>query len=88
MAHGLIKSLRGTAFINGSWVDAHDGSTFEVTNPADETVIAEVANCGQEETPAIGPQHKWNYHANRAMVATPARLELVFGKCILGMVCT
>ena len=55
MAHGLIKSLRGTALINGSWIEAHDGSTFEVTNPADETVIAEVANCGQEETKlAIG----------------------------------
>ena len=50
MALGLVKSLYGTAFINGSWVDAHDGSTFEVTNPADETVIAEVANCGEEET--------------------------------------
>ena len=50
MALGLVKSLHGTAFINGSWVDAHDGSTFEVTNPADETVIAEVANCGEEET--------------------------------------
>ena len=50
MALGLVKSLHGTAFINGNWVDAHDGSTFEVTNPADEMVIAEVANCGEEET--------------------------------------
>ena len=60
MALGLVKSLHGTAFINGSWVDAHDGSTFEVTNPADETVIAEVANCGEEETKqAMKPTSPW-----------------------------
>ena len=38
------------AYIAGQWVDALDGSTFEVLNPVDDSVIAEVANCGSRET--------------------------------------
>ena len=38
------------AYIAGQWVDALDGSTFEVLNPVDDSVIAEVANCGSKET--------------------------------------
>jgi succinate-semialdehyde dehydrogenase/glutarate-semialdehyde dehydrogenase len=44
---GLIKTQ---AYINGSWVDADDGSTFEVTNPANHEVIATVASVGAAET--------------------------------------
>ncbi len=42
--------LRTQAYIGGSWVDADDGSTLAVTNPANGAVIAEVAKCGQAET--------------------------------------
>lgn len=31
-------------YINGTWRDASDGATFDVLNPADETVLASVAN--------------------------------------------
>ena len=31
-------------YINGQWRDASDGGTFDVLNPADETVLATVAS--------------------------------------------
>ncbi len=42
--------LKTQAYINGSWVDSDDGSTFTVTNPATCEAIAEVASCGADET--------------------------------------
>jgi succinate-semialdehyde dehydrogenase/glutarate-semialdehyde dehydrogenase len=42
--------LKTQAYINGSWVDSDDGSTFAVTNPATGESIAEVASCGADET--------------------------------------
>ena len=42
--------FRTQAYIAGQWVDALDGSSFEVLNPVDDSVIAEVANCGSKET--------------------------------------
>ena len=42
--------LRTQAFINGEWLDADDGATFEVLNPATHEVVAEVANVGAAET--------------------------------------
>ena len=38
--------LRTQAYIDGKWVDAEDGSQFEVDNPATQAVIAHVANLG------------------------------------------
>ncbi len=38
--------LRTQAYIDGEWVDADDGSQFEVDNPATQAVIAHVANLG------------------------------------------
>ena len=37
------------AFINGAWVQGHSGKTFEVTNPANNDLIAEVCNLGPQE---------------------------------------
>lgn len=37
-------------FINGEFVSADNKSTFNVLNPADKKVIAQVARCGHEET--------------------------------------
>ena len=42
--------FRTQAYIDGAWVDADDGSTREVSNPANGEVIADIANCGQAET--------------------------------------
>ena len=42
--------FRTQAYIDGAWVDADDGSTREVSNPANGGVIADIANCGQAET--------------------------------------
>ncbi len=36
-------------FINGGWVDAASGETFETTNPSDGSVIARVAKGGAED---------------------------------------
>ncbi len=42
--------LKTRAYINGEWVDADNGATLEVTNPANGDVIANVAKCGTAET--------------------------------------
>jgi len=44
------KLLRTQAYINGQWVDADDGSTFDVLNPATQDVIATIASVGASET--------------------------------------
>jgi succinate-semialdehyde dehydrogenase/glutarate-semialdehyde dehydrogenase len=42
--------LKTQAYINGQWVDADDGATFDVTNPADGSLVATVAKAGAAET--------------------------------------
>jgi len=42
--------LRTQAYIDGQWSPAVNGGTFEVTNPADGSVLAEVAELGVAET--------------------------------------
>jgi len=42
--------LRSKAYIKGAWVEADDGSTFAVSNPADGRVLTEVPNQGVAET--------------------------------------
>lgn len=42
--------IRTDSFIDGKWVGADSGATFVVVNPANESVIAHVANCGVVET--------------------------------------
>lgn len=42
--------LQTKAFINGQWVDAHDGSTMNVTNPANAEILATVPDMGEAET--------------------------------------
>ena len=41
----LVKS---GAYVNGQFIDAPDGATFDVTNPVDNQVIAKVADCGAD----------------------------------------
>ncbi len=42
--------LREQAYIDGAWVDADDGGTFNVTNPADGSLVAAVPEMGEAET--------------------------------------
>lgn len=42
--------LRSKAYINGAWVDADDGSTFDVSNPADGSILTAVPDQGVAET--------------------------------------
>ena len=42
--------LKTQAYINGEWVDADDGATFKVYNPANHEAIAEIASVGAAET--------------------------------------
>ncbi|WP_295042748.1 NAD-dependent succinate-semialdehyde dehydrogenase [uncultured Paracoccus sp.] len=41
--------LETRAFVAGEWVDAPDGATFDVTNPARGDVIARVADMGRQD---------------------------------------
>jgi succinate-semialdehyde dehydrogenase/glutarate-semialdehyde dehydrogenase len=45
-----LKLLREQAYVNGQWIEADDGTRFEVTNPANGETIAEVSALGQAET--------------------------------------
>ena len=42
--------LRSQAYIDGIWADADDGSSFAVTNPADNSLIGRVPAMGAAET--------------------------------------
>ncbi len=42
--------FRTQAYVDGAWVDADDGTTRPVSDPATGLVIAEVANCAKAET--------------------------------------
>ena len=44
------RLLRRQAYINGEWVPADSGKTFSVFNPADGSLLADVADCGADET--------------------------------------
>lgn len=37
------------SYIDGAWTDADGGATFDVTNPVDDSVIAQVADLGRTE---------------------------------------
>ena len=42
--------LREQSYINGQWLNADDGRSFAVTNPADNSLLANVAELGVVET--------------------------------------
>ena len=42
--------LRTQAYVNGAWIDANNGTTLDVLDPATGTVVAKVARCGMQET--------------------------------------
>ncbi|MEZ5529883.1 MAG: NAD-dependent succinate-semialdehyde dehydrogenase [Porticoccaceae bacterium] len=63
----LLKNL---AHIDGQWISADSGKTFPVHNPADGSLLAEVALCGAAETRRmIGAAHR----AQREWAKTTAK---------------
>ena len=42
--------VRDRAFVAGEWIGAADGARFQGVDPATGRLIAEVANCGAEDT--------------------------------------
>jgi succinate-semialdehyde dehydrogenase / glutarate-semialdehyde dehydrogenase len=42
--------LKSQSYVNGQWVAADDGSTLDVTNPANGSVLNTVPQCGATET--------------------------------------
>ena len=42
--------LRHQSYIHGEWVGAQSGKTFPVFNPANNEILAEVADCSAVET--------------------------------------
>ncbi|NWA28635.1 NAD-dependent succinate-semialdehyde dehydrogenase [Pseudomonas gingeri] len=53
-----LKLLREQGYINGQWAEADNHARFNVTNPANGEVIAEVSSMGQAETArAIAAAH-------------------------------
>ena len=42
--------LRTQAYVNGVWIDADNGETMPIINPANGNSVAEVARCGTAET--------------------------------------
>src|SRR5690554_6561761 len=59
--------FRQRCYIDGSWTDAEDGRTVDVTNPANGAVLGTVPNAGATET------RREIEAADRAMVAWRAR---------------
>ncbi len=47
--HASIKHLQTKLFINGEFVDAIDGKTFDTINPANEEVITKVAEASEAD---------------------------------------
>jgi succinate-semialdehyde dehydrogenase / glutarate-semialdehyde dehydrogenase len=42
--------LRNLCYVDGQWVSADSGRTFAVTDPASGSILAEVPDCGADET--------------------------------------
>ncbi|KAM3928730.1 succinate-semialdehyde dehydrogenase, mitochondrial-like isoform 1-T2 [Leptodactylus fuscus] len=56
--------LRSAAYIGGSWLQSSDGATFPVLDPATDTELARVTDCGPGECreavkAAAGAQQSW-----------------------------
>jgi succinate-semialdehyde dehydrogenase / glutarate-semialdehyde dehydrogenase len=49
MATAVASDVKGQMYIDGAWCDAQEGKTLAVINPADESVVAEVAYGGRSD---------------------------------------
>lgn len=69
--------LRTDAFLGGHWAPANSGKVFDVTDPADGKLLAQVAACGIAETEAAIQQAKAALPAWRALPAK-ARSQVLY----------
>jgi succinate-semialdehyde dehydrogenase/glutarate-semialdehyde dehydrogenase len=68
--HTNKQLLRSQAFIDGKWVDAQSGKTFDVINPATQEIITHVPDMGESDTllaieAANQAFQKWRYVASK-----------------------
>src|SRR5438105_3365438 len=49
MATAVATEMTRQMYIDGAWCDARQGKTLAVINPADESVVADVAHGGRED---------------------------------------
>lgn len=45
-----MRLFREACYVDGQWIQAHSGQTFEVDNPATQEILGKVPNCGAAET--------------------------------------
>lgn len=69
-ARGLLASVPKGALIDGAWRQARGGETFAVTDPATDSRLADVANCGPADaldalSAASTAQATWAHSAPR-----------------------
>nr|TFG55008.1 MAG: NAD-dependent succinate-semialdehyde dehydrogenase [Hyphomicrobiales bacterium] len=58
MNNSWLKLIQSHALVNGEWIDADDGSTLAVSNPATGKTLAHVPRMGRKETArAIAAAH-------------------------------
>ncbi|MEE8515173.1 MAG: NADP-dependent succinate-semialdehyde dehydrogenase [Alphaproteobacteria bacterium] len=63
------KLFRQQCYVDGAWIDAADGDSFEVTNPADNSIIGTVPRLGQDQTRGAIEAANRAYPAWRAKTA-------------------
>src|SRR5206468_2700060 len=70
IGRGVMTSATARMYIDGKWVHARGGATFDVVNPADSSVVATVSDAGPSEAQrAVEAAHG----AFREWSARPAR---------------
>ncbi len=77
--------FRNRAFIDGRFVDAVSGETFEATSPVDGRVLAEVAACDREDVDRAVASARRAFEDGRWRSRTPAerkRVLLAFAELI------
>ncbi len=79
-ARAAALEIRGQAFINGRYVDAASGETFDTINPANGKILGAIAACDQADADAavaaarrVFEQGSWSRMAPRARKAVMMR---------------
>ena len=80
MADGL--SLRTRAFIDGRYVDAADGRTFDCTSPVDGRVLGQVARSGQAEVERAVRAARRSFEAGHWSRAKPVKRKRTLQKLV------
>jgi NAD-dependent aldehyde dehydrogenases len=78
MAEGL--QLRTRAFIDGQYVDAADGRTFDCTSPIDGRVLGQVARCSQADVERAVRAARRSFEAGHWSRARPVKRKKVLQK--------